>query len=114
MSKMLVSMFLVTTFTAANFAFAHSDHHHPPKKPVTAEVAKTKAKEGIAQLIKMKKIDKSWTKADLLGVEKRKFAEKEEWVATFHNKTVKDAAKQKLYVFMKLSGDFIAANYTGK
>jgi hypothetical protein len=35
-------------------------------------------------------------------------------VAVFVNDKITDPAKQKLYVFMTLGGDYLAANYTGE
>lgn len=37
-----------------------------------------------------------------------------EWVVVFVNDKIADTDKQKLYVFLTLGGDYIAANYTGK
>ena len=37
-----------------------------------------------------------------------------EWKLTFKNPAEKDATKQTLYMFYTLTGNFIAANFTGK
>ena len=37
-----------------------------------------------------------------------------EWKLTYKNLAEKDAAKQNLYMFYTLTGNFIAANFTGK
>ena len=40
------------------------------------------------------------------------FGKKTEWVVTFDNE--KGVKGKKLYIFLKLSGEFVAANFTGK
>ena len=42
----------------------------------------------------------------------KKFGKKTEWVVTFNNK--KGLKGKKLFIFLKLNGDFVAANFTGK
>jgi Family of unknown function (DUF6488) len=37
-----------------------------------------------------------------------------EWKFTFKNPAEKDTSKQSLYMFYTLTGNFIAANFTGK
>ena len=92
--------------------FAHSNHHH--KKPVNEDVAKSKGKENIQRLIKEKKVESSWTESKLEKIEKKKFGKKTEWVLTYVNTSIKDESKKKLYIFLKISGEYIAANHTGK
>jgi len=107
-----VTLTLSLSFGAS--AYAHSDHVHKEKKPVSAEVAKANAQKSVAKFIELKKLDASWKKAELLSVEKKKFGSKFEWLVVFANKLEKDEAKKKLYVFLRLSGVFLAANHTGK
>ncbi|MEZ4741064.1 MAG: DUF6488 family protein [Bdellovibrionota bacterium] len=114
MKAVLSSLLVMFNLTVATLAFSHSDHHHPPKKPVTEDVAKKNAQESVNMLIKTKKIENSWTKSQFVSLEKKRFGSSEEWVATYLNKAIKDTAKQKLFIFMRLSGEFLAANYTGK
>ena len=42
----------------------------------------------------------------------KKFLSQTEWVVTFTNE--KNVKKKKLYIFLKLNGEYIAANFTGK
>jgi hypothetical protein len=68
--KSLFNALLVTLGLAiATVSFGHSDHHHPAKKPVTEDVAKKNAQDSIGNLIKGKKIDDSWSKADFVSIE---------------------------------------------
>lgn len=36
------------------------------------------------------------------------------WLIIFINEKITNTSKQKLYVFLTLAGDYIAANFTGK
>lgn len=36
-----------------------------------------------------------------------------EWVVIFNNQKISESDKQKLYVFLTLNGEYIAANHTG-
>ena len=104
---------LVSSLTLVESSYAHSDGH-PPEKEVKIEVVKENASKGVEMLIKREKLVDSWKKATLLGAEKKKFSGHAEWVVTLENKLIKDEKKQKLYVFLSLSGEFLAANFTGK
>ena len=66
----------------------------------------------VERLVKAGKIDSTWTKAVFDKSEKKKFGKKTEWVVTFNNK--KGVKGKKLYIFLKLDGEFVAANFTGK
>jgi hypothetical protein len=95
-------------------ALAHDDHHHkaPPKAPLSEEEVKTRAQEELQRLVTDQKVEASWKEAGKLkGVEQKK-GSKKEWLATFENATV--AEKKVLYVFLSATGDFVAANFTGK
>ncbi len=37
-----------------------------------------------------------------------------EWLVIFNNENITDEEKQTLYVFLTISGEYIAVNYTGK
>ncbi|MFK7826969.1 MAG: DUF6488 family protein [Oligoflexales bacterium] len=112
MKKILLTSIATIFFLIQSPVFAHSDHHH--KKPVSEEIAKNTGNANIRRLIKEKKLLTSWEQAEFLKIEKKKFGSKKEWVLTFINKKIEDKNKKILYIFLKLSGEFVAANYTGK
>ena len=82
----------------------------------TPSVSKEKTKEigmfHIERLIKAEKLNASWKDSKYNNSEKKKFGDKTEWVVTFDNE--KGVKGKKLYIFLKLSGEFVAANFTGK
>lgn len=95
---------------------AGSDHDHGHSHahtPVTQDAAKTNATEIVAALVKREKIDSSWTDITAKSVEKKSINGGSEWLVIFVNDKISDASKQKLYVFLTLGGDYIAANFTG-
>ncbi len=87
-------------------------HSHKKAKPVSKEKAGLIGKQHVHRLIKAGKIDSSWSSSLIGTTEQKKFGKNEEWVVTFDNE--KGVKGKKLYVFLTLSGKFVAANFTGK
>ena len=107
MKKFLTILSFVLSFVFSMPVHAHSDHHHGPpalKETAALEVATLHVKELVAK----GKLTKDWESSKHLKTEKRAYKGTREWVVSFKNK------KQILYVFMSLSGQFFAANFTGK
>ena len=65
-------------------------------------------------LVSKGKIDPSWKAVKMDKAETVEGKNKKEWKFTFNNPAEKDATKQTLYMFYTLTGNFIAANFTGK
>lgn len=111
---------LLLSFTLSLFTFsamAGSDHDHGHSHsytPVNQEKAQENATEIVAALVKRDKLNKSWKAVISSSVEKITVKGNPEWIVVFENKNITDADKQKLYVFLTLGGDYIAANFTGK
>ncbi|MEN8171173.1 MAG: DUF6488 family protein [Pseudomonadota bacterium] len=112
---------IVTTLVLSSLLFGapvmagggHDHGHSHAQAPVNKGTAEKSAAMAVASLIAGGKIDKSWSSTTANSSEKKDFNGRTEWVVTFVNDKVTDPAKQKLYVFMSLSGEYIAANYTG-
>jgi len=100
-------------FSMTAVAGGGHDHGHS-HEPVDQATANSNATKIIASFIKKNTLDKSWTGTTVASSEKKMFNGQQEWVVSFVNEKVADAKKRKLYVFLSLSGDYIAANYTGK
>jgi hypothetical protein len=110
---------LAISLLASQHAIAHPDHDHPPKAPpaekaaIAEDAAKARAQEELVRLVSIKKIDASWKDAGRLNtIKKAGEAKRWEWLVTFDNDKVKE--NKRLYVFLKPSGEFVAANFTGK
>ncbi|TKB11396.1 hypothetical protein FCL48_04980 [Desulforhopalus sp. IMCC35007] len=97
-------------------ALAGSGHSHGPSKeqpPVSSEVAASRALEVVKALATDGKIEATWVGLKENKVEQKIFNERPEWVVSYKNKEISDVAKQTLYIFFTLSGEYIAANYSG-
>lgn len=86
-------------------------HAHQEKK-IDREDAVAFAKKEVVGLIKKGKIHKSWEASSKTTVEQKVFNSRPEYLVTFYNEKGRKA--KKLYIFLKMNGDFIAANFTGK
>tara|TARA_B100001248_G_scaffold227481_1_gene185936 strand:- start:2999 stop:3337 length:339 start_codon:yes stop_codon:yes gene_type:complete len=112
MKALLITITLL--FSLSSYAGPGHGHSHGGSKAVVIDEGKTIeiAKFHINRLVKSEKLDGSWNEAKYDSSEKKKFGSKTEWVVSFGNE--KGIKGKKLYVFLKLSGEFVAANFTGK
>lgn len=111
MKKLVLSLFI--TFSAQSFAgpghnHSHSHGHSHGGPEISMEQSTKVGKHHVSRLVKLKKIDASWLEAKLDKSEMKN----NEWVVTFNND--KGIKGKKLFVFLKKSGEFVAANFTGK
>ena len=67
-----------------------------------------------AALVSSGKLEKSWEAAQVDKTEQIDGKKGKEWKVSFKNASVTDAAKNTLYVFMSLPGNYIASNFSGK
>ena len=116
MNKFVFIATLTAALFAAPSAFADSGsscHFHgnaPIKETVIADCA-SKKKDALAT---SGQIEASWKLVKLEKSETMEGKKAKEWKLTFSNPAAKDATKQTLYMFYSLTGNFIAANFTGK
>ena len=106
----LSSLFFCAPVVAGS---GHDHGHSHAQAPATKETAEKNAEKAIASLVETGKIDKSWKSITASTSEKKNYSGRSEWVVIFINDKITDPAKQKLYVFLTLSGEYIAANHTG-
>lgn len=86
-------------------------HGNTPAKEVTVVGCALQRKDTLAT---SGKIDPSWKALKHDKVEQVDGKKGKEWKVTFKDPAAKDKAKETLYVFFTLPGNFIAANFTGK
>lgn len=109
-----IALGLFSMTAVAGGAHDHGHGHSHSNTPVNQETAKTNAIKIVASFTQRKKLDGSWSSVAASSVEKKVFKGNPEWVVVFVNDKISDPAKKKLYVFLTLDGDYIAANHSGK
>ena len=114
LKTLLFSLMLGIFSITVNAGGGHEHGHGHSHDPVDQKKANSIATKIVASFIKQKTLDKSWVSISVNSTEKKEFNGQQEWVVMFVNEKVTDEKKRKLYVFLKLSGEYIAANYTGK
>ena len=110
----MLSLFPVAVWAGADHDHGHDHGHSHSHDPATQSQAEEVAVKSVAQLVEKGKIDNSWTAVSVAKSEKKKFGNNMEWVVSFTNDKISDPEKKTLYVFLSLTGEYIAANYTGK
>ena len=106
--------FLVMAGNDQEHGHDHGHGHSHSQVAVDDVTAKSNATNIVAELVKREKLESSWASITASTVEKQEFEGTPEWVVIFVNDTISDVTKQKLYVFLTISGEYIAANYTGE
>ena len=81
--------------------------------PVSQEIANESALKIIARLVEDDQLDESWAFVTATSARKIVFKGNREWEVVFVNNKITDPTKQKIYVFLTLSGKHIAVNYSG-
>ena len=113
--SMLISLFPIAVLAGGNHDHGHDhDHGSHSHDPVSQSQAEANAMKNVARLVARGKIDSSWEAVKVARAEKKEFGGKQEWVVSFKNEKIDDEEKQTLYVFLSLTGEYIAANYTGQ
>ena len=110
---LLISLLFGLNSLAALAGGSHSHGHVHSHEKINQVTAKAKALDVVLSLIKNKKLDKSWKSIKANSAEKKVFKGQPEWVVIFTNKKITDVKKQKLYVFLTLTGEYVAANHSG-
>lgn len=112
-TKSLILGLVLTLFSGATIAGANHDHGHS-HDPVTQPQAEQAADRVVAALMKNKVIGESWSEIPVKNAEKKEFDGNMEWVVSYYNESISDPEKRTLYIFLTLTGEYIAANYTGE
>lgn len=102
-------------FTAPSaFAAAGGGCHFHGNAPVKEPVIVGCASNHKDDLVAKGKLDSSWKAVSLEKSQTVEGKSMKEWKLSYKNPKEKDAAKQTFYLFYLLTGNFIAANFTGK
>jgi hypothetical protein len=88
-------------------------HSHGPVE-ITKSQAEKIASYRVAELVLAREIHESWSSIVPASAEKTRISNDTEWVVVYDNDETPDADKKKLFVFLSSTGDYIAANFTGR
>ncbi len=106
----------VTTFAMTPAAFAGEDSscHFHGSKPAAESTVIGCANQRRDALVKSGKLTASWQtiKHDQIALVDGQKGK--EWKVSFKDAAAQDKTKETLYMFFTVSGNFIAANHTGK
>ncbi len=112
-----ISVYLLVLFVLSSpLVFAgpgSGDHSHEPTAPISEGEALKTATGVVANNVKKGKLDQSWETVKPAKAIQKTFKKKPEWVVTFDNPKVENKDKQTLYVFLRLSGRYLGANFSG-
>lgn len=107
-NTIILSIFLAL---ASPVLLAGAGHSHAP---VNQEQAEFNASRVVSTLVKNGVIDKSWGDVQVQQSEQKQFGNQTEWVVSYTNESIGDPGKRTLYIFLTISGEYLAANYTGQ
>lgn len=106
---------LLSAFASApTWADEGAKCHFHGSKPAAESVVLGCANERKATLIKQGKLEASWKDIQPAKPEQVDGKKGKEWKLMFKNPSAKDKAKETLYMFYTLPGNFVAANHTGQ
>ena len=96
------------------FASGGGSCHFHGGAPATEDTVLTCAAKHKEVLISRGKIDASWKDLKHEKITQVDGKKAKEWLVTYKDSAAKDKAKEMLFMFFSLEGNFIAANFTGK
>jgi hypothetical protein len=115
MKRLMHAARILVLATLGATAVAPVQAHPGPGEAVPREEAVRRADSQISRLVESGKLEKSWVLgAKLQSADLRAMGGGKEWVLTFSNASATEADKKLLYVFLSETGEYLAANFTGK
>ena len=116
MKKIIIvaTLAAAVSFAPAAMAGSGGSCHFHGNVPAKETVVVGCAKDHLADLVAKAKVESSWKSASLEKAETVQGKTMKEWKLTFKNPAASDPNKKTLYMFYSLTGNFIAANFTGQ
>lgn len=105
---------VVATAAPAVHAGGGGGCHFHGNKPAQSETVQSCAVDRKAALVASGKIDAAWKEVRMDKIEQVDGKKGKEWKVSFKDPGAKDKSKESLYMFFTLSGNFLAANFTGQ
>ncbi len=107
---MSAAVYAAPSVWASEGGSCHFHGHAPAKESVITGCANGQKNA----LVASGKLDTSWRAVAVDKAETVEGKKMKEWKLTYKNAAEKDPGKQNLYIFYTLTGNFIAANFTGQ
>ncbi|NOY84031.1 MAG: hypothetical protein GXO96_04260 [Nitrospirae bacterium] len=111
-----LSIFLLILFSlSTSLAYGGEGHGHTHEQtgPISSSEAGNKALDVVMKAVIKEKVPESWAQIKPATIEQKTYDQGPEWVVTFNNTEIENKEKQTLYVFLSLTGHFLAVNFTG-
>ncbi len=108
---LMIMMMFALTAVSAQAAGGHDDHGHGHGVELNKGQIQAKASGLVAKIVEKGQLDPSWKQ---IKPQKAKETRNHTWLVTFVNPEIKESDKKTLYMFLTLSGEYLAANFTGK
>lgn len=100
--------------TSPIVASGDSECHFHGNRPATEATVLTCAEMHKSRLIKKGTIESTWTNIKYDSIQQAGVKNgKREWKVIFKDPAAKDKAKENLYMFFSIPGNFLASNFTG-
>jgi hypothetical protein len=90
------------------------NHPHSASQPIMKSEAFDIASKVVEKLVEKGILPRSWRNVRPVGAEKKVYNNTKEWVVMFDNRRIPDPSKRRVYVYLNMAGQYVAANYTGK
>jgi len=103
--------FIATTAIPSFGGPNHNGHRHDHAGELSESLILERASGFVATIVEKGRLEASWSQ---IKPQKARKNDRHEWVISFFNPEIKDPQKQTLYLFLSLSGEYIAANFVGK
>lgn len=107
----ILFIFIATTAIPSFGGPNHNGQGHDHAGELSESLILEKALGFVATIVEQGRLDASWSQIKPKKAQKN---DRHEWVISFFNPEIKDPQKQTLYLFLGLSGEYIAANFIGK
>lgn len=94
---------------------AHPEGHddeqfRAPPAPARIDIPQA-ARQAVVRLVSQARLHASWARVQPAGSVQRTRNGAQQWVVTFQNNAIRNAAQRRLYVIVRPDGTFVSANY---
>ena len=90
----------------------HDEQYRAPPMAAPAQVnVPQAARQAVVRLVSQARLPASWARVQPVSSTQRTRNGAQQWVVTFQNNAIRNAAQRRLYVIMRPDGTFVSANH---